>query len=549
MKAVRILAGLLAVLLIIAGAAVALALGPDDTWGGTPQPVPEARAVVTTDPGLLNVAGLDLTVTAHGEGEVFIGASHPVHVEDYLRDVHHTRVTALDADGISATEDVEGEKPYPTTTPEELAVWTEQAAGSGGQQIAVPLTEDAPVQIVATPMTADEGAPEVGIGYTLTGAFVTGVVVVLIGLVLLVAVTVLGRRSRRARTGRAGTSNRPAGEGERDPERATPPSSGATVRSVVAVGAVTLVASACTVPHQVDHGESSGVVPLASDEAQAALDDYDERNNAAIKRSHEGDGSLWGDADTGALLAVDVLEARINDVDAPTGEPGVHTHTVEETYPAALGSYPLWAVVETTDARAGEKGDEPSIDVLVKEHVASPWKGSATISLKASDVPTPLPVDRATPGAADLKRAAEVDSLLQTWVEKGTVSGLMIPKDLKKVRTEVVETGKGVDRVQVSADAWARADDVTGPAGPVRALRVEEGLLVITSQQWEARSYLKSGFEWQQDEEAAKIYGAQHQDNHLVRNLALQAAVLVPDSGDARVLGSWASRVVDFPRG
>lgn len=550
MKAVRIIAGLVAVLLIIAGAAVALALGPDDTWGGAPQPVPDATAVVTTDPGLLNVAGVALTVTAHGEGEVFVGASHPVHVQDHLREVHRTRVVALDADGISDTEDIQGEEPYPATAPQELAVWTEQAAGPGEQQITVPLTEDAPVQVVAMPMTPKGGAPEVGVGYTLAGAFVVGVVVALIGVVLLVAVVILGRRSRRAHTGRAGTSDRPAGEGRRDPEgSATRPASGTTVRRAVAMGAVTLVATACTVPHQVDHGESSGVVPLPSDAAQAALDDYDERNNAAIKRSHEGDGSRWGNADTGALLAIDVLSARISDVDAPTGEPGVHTHTVEETYPAALGSYPLWAVVETTEVRAGERADESSLDVLVKEHVDSPWKGSASISIKASDMPTPLPVDGAAADAADLKKAAEVDALLQTWVEKGTVSGLMIPTDLKKVRKDVAETGKGVDQVQMSADAWARVDDVTGPAGTVRALRVEEGLLVITSQQWEARTYLKPGFQWRQDEKAATIYGAQHQDNHWVRNFALQAAVLVPDSGDAQVLGSFVNRVVDFPRG
>lgn len=95
MKALRLLTGLVATLLLIGGAAVAILLGPDDTWGGELAALPDSAPVIATAPQLLNVAGIDLVVSARATtGEVFVGAGHPVHVQDYLDGVTHTRSTS-----------------------------------------------------------------------------------------------------------------------------------------------------------------------------------------------------------------------------------------------------------------------------------------------------------------------------------------------------------------------------------------------------------------------------------------------------------------------
>ena len=60
----RLLTGLVATLLLLGGVAVAILLGPDDTWGGEPAALPDSAPVIATAPQLLNVAGIDLVVSA-----------------------------------------------------------------------------------------------------------------------------------------------------------------------------------------------------------------------------------------------------------------------------------------------------------------------------------------------------------------------------------------------------------------------------------------------------------------------------------------------------
>ena len=103
MKAVRLLIGVIALVLVVVGVAVAIVLGPDDTWGGEPAVLPDSAPVIATTPQLLNVAGAELRVSATtDEGEAFVGAGHPVHVQDYVRDVERTEITQLSADGVGA---------------------------------------------------------------------------------------------------------------------------------------------------------------------------------------------------------------------------------------------------------------------------------------------------------------------------------------------------------------------------------------------------------------------------------------------------------------
>lgn len=538
MKAVRFLAGLVAVVLILVGAAVAILLGPDDTWGGDPAALDDSAPVVVTSPQLLNVAGITLVATARSadDGEVFVGAAHPVHVEDYVADITRTEVTALAAGGIDTTQRLGGERDYPSAEPAGLEVWEEQGTGHD-VSIDVPLTDEAPVQIIALPTTAKEEAPLVGLGYKIPGAFVMGIVAAVVGLLLLVGTIMLGRRARRARAGQATAETAATTTGT------TAPTALPRVAAVVTVG---LLATGCSIPQQVEHDADAGIVPLADADVQTMLDDYDERNNAAIKASHSGDGSLWDEADTGPNLAVDMLAAKYNAVVKPKGKAGTFTHEGGTHFPTRQSAYPLWTAVETT-TEATEEDDGAVLNLYVKEHAAEPWKGYSNLRLDG-DLPTALRVDEATPSQEDLARGAEVAELLGTWVDKGQAPGLEVTKDLIKVRKDLTKVNKGVSRVANSTDPWGGGEFSAEPEGAVKVVRVEEGLLVITDQEWQHRAYLKPDFVWNYSDEEREVFG--RRDDASVRqvNLSLTAAVLVPDSGDAEVLGADLSRVRNFSR-
>lgn len=546
MKAVRFIAGLIALVLIVVGAAVAVLLGPDDTWGGDPAALPDAAPVITTAPELLNVAGLELTVTASsGDGEVFVGAGHPVHVQDYLGQVTRTEISELGRDGVGGSQLLDGERAYPAAPPTELDVWDAQAVGEDAE-IRVPLTADAPVQVTVLPTTAKGSAPQIGIGYDLPGAFVAGLVTALIGLLLLVSTIMWGRRARRAKQAEPAESATGSVSPQVPVERQTSTLSRSATR-VAVIGTVAVLAAGCSIPQQVDHGDSPGVVPLEKADAPAMLDDYDKRNNAAIKKSHTGDGSLWKTADAGPFLVEDMLSAKTNRVEKPKGKPGTFSHEALDVFEVEQPGYPLWSLVDVDLPNSDLKGGQ-MLYLYSKDRAASPWKGYSSLYLPQRLV-TPLAADAATPDEDDLRTAAQWDDELDRWLAVGKDSDLRISEDLQESHNELSDEPKGILRVSHSVSPWGgRADGRTQQDGPVRVQRVKEGLLVLTHKEWERNMYLEQDWEWKPDSKARKIFGPQASETVNDQHYALTAAILVPETGDPSVIGSKVERVIDFPR-
>ncbi|WP_068260889.1 hypothetical protein [Janibacter limosus] len=537
MKIVRFLTGLVALALIVVGGAVAILLGPDDTWGGEPQALSEGAPIVATAPQLLNVAGVTLVVNAAaGEGEVFAGSAHPVHVQDYLAEVTHTEITGLSADGIGDSQQLTEKQPYPAAPPSELDVWDQQAQGSEAH-LEVQLTLDAPVQIAVLPSTEQGTTPQVGIGYLLPGAFVAGVVTALLGLLLLVGTIGWGRRAKQTAGRRTAEVTSPAEE--------PAPTTSRGVSRVAVVGTVAVLAAGCTIPQQVDHGDTHGVVPLEQDDVQTMLDDYDVRNNAALKKSRTGDGTLWSTADTGPFLAQDELSARENAFEKPKGGTESFTHEGGRVYASVQQEYPLWSAVEVKPSKPDRDGAE-LLYVYEKAHAADPWKASSSVWLDEG-LPTALTAEEAKPSSEDLARAEKVDGQLESWVEKGKSGGLVIDDGMKDARSELHKKAKGVERVADSAETWGGSLR-DGDGAAVRAIRVEEGLLVLSELEWENRRYLKPNWTWNPSKRETAIYGSRANGNVSTRHCSLVVATLVPDTGTARVLGSSVDWVVDFPR-
>lgn len=543
MKALRLLTGLVATLLLIGGAAVAILLGPDDTWGGELAALPDSAPVIATAPQLLNVAGIDLVVSARATtGEVFVGAGHPVHVQDYLDGVTHTEIDELSPDGVGGSQPQDGDRAYPAAPPAELDVWDEQQVAQD-VTVAVPLTEEAAVQVVVLPTKAGGAPPELGIGYGLPGAFVAGVVAAVVGLLLLVGTVVWGRRAKRAR--RTAPATAPGAPAESAPAQATTVTRGAP--RVAAVGVVAVIAAGCSIPQQVDHGKAPGVVPLEAADAQEMLDDYDVRNNAAIRASDKGDGSTWSRADSGPFLATDMLSARTSRFFPPktTGD-GDFQHEARDVFEVEQPAYPLSSIVDVEVPGQDLEGGQ-LLYVYSKDDAAAPWKGYSSVYL-SSRLVTPLPADEATPSRDDRLTAAKWDSELDERLAHGTDTDLRIAQGLQEDINDLSDVPKGVERVYHSVRPWGgRRDDRTDQDGPVRVLRVEQGLLVVTHKEWERSLYLESGYEWRQTSRERKIHGSHDAGTVYDEHYLLTAAILVPDSGAPSIIGSDVERVLDFP--
>lgn len=545
MRIIRGLAGTVGVLLAVAGLALALALGPDSTWGGEPAPVDAGEAaVVTTNPGLLNVAGITLRVRAEGEGEVFVGAGNPVDVESYLDGVAAREITRLGPDGVDTAQARDGDDGLPSPEAPGLELWDHESQGDGQTTLDVPLTDAEPVQVVAMPTASDGAAPQVGLGYRVEGGFIIGLGLVVVGLGMLVGVVVLGRRARRDRGTVAPAPAAPAAE----PVDGTRLRRVRPVRVLAVTGAVGMLAG-CGVPHEVERAEPL-VVPMTADDAARVMSGYDERNDAAIAASSKGDGSRWKTADTGPLLLHDDLAARITEAVGDEEGPGTAVHRAEGVVTAAQPEYPLWSLVhgEVTWTDEDEKAGEPAPEawMMLREEATGEWKQLAGVDLHA-ELPATLPADEAAPAETDLARAAEVDELVQTWFEDGTAEGLEVPEAATDARATLLAKKEGFRSTAAFAQPWPEGR--TAPGGAVRVARVEDGLLVHTVQAWSMRADVASGYHVRYGSKYDEVYGrGAYSTGYYEEFYAGSTLVHVPATGPARVLGTGTAEIREQPR-
>lgn len=300
--------------------------------------------------------------------------------------------------------------------PAELDVWDVQATGAD-VTLEVPLTDEAPVQVADMPAADGGSAPQVGIGYALPGAFLAALVAAVVGLLLLVGTIVWGRRAKGAAPA-AVTEPQESGSGAM--------LSRGAVR-VAAIGSVLAVTAGCSIPHEVEHGEQPGVVPLQETDAQAVLDDNDARNNAAIKASATGDGSRWKRADTGPFLATDELSARTSKFFPPKAKgDGDFVHRAKDVFEVEQSAYPLSSVVDVEVPGRDLQGGQ-LLYVCSKAGAAGPWNGYSSIYLPSRLV-TPLPEKEATPPHEDRLSAARWDAELDQRIAYGKDTDLRIPQ-------------------------------------------------------------------------------------------------------------------------
>lgn len=202
----------------LAGLAVAVLAGPDDTVSTGERELSSETAAFVTSPSLLEVVGPNLRVAATGanEREVFVGVGHQVDVAGYLDGLAYDQIArfrpplSFDLERIDGT--VAGVRPEPTSRD----WWYVSTTGAGRQEVTYPLGAE-PVNAVV--MGADGQPPltvTVQLGVQIDNLFTTALLVLAVGLgLILVAIFALRRRRRRRTRSPAEHIAEPAGHGER----------------------------------------------------------------------------------------------------------------------------------------------------------------------------------------------------------------------------------------------------------------------------------------------------------------------------------------------
>lgn len=188
--------GLLAlgIILVLAGTAVAVAMGPDDQLTTGPHDVRADGRAVVTKPAVLARYGPQVSVLVEvpDEKPVFVGLGHTVDVEDYVSSTARVEVTSYRIPWSLETKDAPGE-PQLRAAPTALDWWLTQASGIGGAHLRFTLPDDAVSLAVLAVGDFDLRGLQVTVSYEVPGAFGVGVGAAATGLgVVLLALVVLG---------------------------------------------------------------------------------------------------------------------------------------------------------------------------------------------------------------------------------------------------------------------------------------------------------------------------------------------------------------------
>ena len=214
----RVLLLVIGSVVTLAGLAVALLAGPDDTVSTGERELTSETVGLVTSASLLDVMGpsLHVAATAASGREVFVAVGHEVDVAGYLDGVAYDEIARLrpptSFDLVRVDGAVEGVQPEP----ESRDWWYVQAAGPDRQEVSYPLGAE-PVNAVV--MGAD-GEPPLSVtlelGLQIDNLFITALLVLAVGLVLISVAVFALRRRQRPRPPAAQLSE-PAWQGDTQP--------------------------------------------------------------------------------------------------------------------------------------------------------------------------------------------------------------------------------------------------------------------------------------------------------------------------------------------
>ncbi len=307
-------------ILAIAGTAVAVTIGPDD-WLDSASTVVngDGQTAVTTQYGLVSLSTPVRVRASSDSGEVFIGAGHVIDVEDYLGDAPRVTITGFNLLSLSRTVNKAADDSLPAK-PSSLDFWRQQASGGGTQEVSGSYGGQPVVFLISTP-DGQAAAITVSMGIKTPAGFAIGLGTALLGLALIALGVFVGRRRRPDTSGAVGAPSNttappppPPPPFVAPPAPPAPPSGGSVAMRLALLAtlcAVLVSATACSgtpLPNPLSapppNRADVTINPGTDLDLRAIADDYDRRNNAAIKASKNPTYSTkeWASADTEPYL-------------------------------------------------------------------------------------------------------------------------------------------------------------------------------------------------------------------------------------------------------
>lgn len=516
-----VLLGLLGAPLLLVGAGLALAAGPDDVLMGKETPIEQGAAYST--PEAFAFDRLPVTVRVEAMGETYVGVGNPVDVLDV---VEGTRAVKIARTPLTRVSGVAGSGEQVPDASQALW-WEEKVSGSGTQELTVTLTGE-PVSFLAA---SRDGTPiKVAFGYRIDGIFAVSLGIAGFGALLLIGALVLLLTGRRERPDQWQPPRpvpyvhptHPAGH----PAPPRPPAAGLYRRLGVAagVGVLTFSLTGCSIPVAVEL-EQVSKVSLPDDDVSAVIREWSERSDEAIEANRRGKWKAeeWGQAASGPTLAM--FQAATVAAQAAGSKQRPRTFEVHagRSWSVRLDEYPMWAVVEINGG-----GRRSPLAIYEQQDALSPWTHRGEVKVKASAIPTP--VEGAAPvAAAEAKRVQDVADKIEAYLgEPQGIEGVAGVKKLRALRREMdaYVAELGVDTVRTTAEPF----DETG----LRMVQTPEGVLAMP--EFTVDSIVGGqGEEWEWNPPYDR-FRSQAGKNLSIRT-AVTVAVLVPEDGDASVLG------------
>ena len=364
-----LLLALVGLLVTFAGAVAAFWLvGPDNTVDTGEQHLTSKGLAVMTAPDLLDRHGPTLHVTASAQKPVFVGVGQDIDVASYLGASQYTRVVRFDAPAKFDTQEMKGGAAA-LSQPDALDWWIVKASGAGKQSIAWPIA-DGRYDVVV--LNAD-GSPAVDakvvFGVELDGAFVTCLLILGAGVVLLV-VGLLMMFLRKRKTPAPPVPVMPS------PMPYTPPTyqNQGGVRRVaggLAVGAsLLLVATGCVaVPEKNTASETTTRPAVTLADGQAVIKRYNELNNKANQaRDAKQSEAIEGDPTLAQTRAGYQIDRKLDADGKKKIKP--FTYTDPQIGAPEFASYPMRFVVTS-----GVSDDPASrqLGVWQRQTAGTPW--------------------------------------------------------------------------------------------------------------------------------------------------------------------------------
>jgi hypothetical protein len=456
-------AGLLALLVMASGAAVAAYVGSDDTFFTRPAGLGEDGRPILTAPDLLAHEGVTVTLRASAPEGVFIGTAHPVDVADFVGDSSLVRLTGVTRTGVVA-EDVGTEQPV---APASADFWTHSMSGAGVEELTLDRGSSA-AQWVIAPLSR-VGPTTVSFGITVHGIFTWALAAFGVGaLALLLCVEVLLRSRRRPPKAPARTVSASL------PATPIPPTPAGKHRAQRTALAVTLVLSlaGCTfedlLPAPRQSAElASTKVALSRAELPALLESYDARLRTAIQaaRPPRYRPDKWHLADRGPALESDLFGTRVGKL-TRLGRRSVPTHVGVEVFSGRFESYPMWSLV------ASKVGRETRVDLFTRASVRAPWLRQAGTTL-SRDLPDPGRPARLPSG----DEAAAATAAWRDYLQSGAGDDrLTLDQDSRAWRDNIADLGS-----RAMFRGYTVSVEPAGRSGLSRVVEVDDGALAIVA--------------------------------------------------------------------